>query len=75
MQNVPPFLVMIHQLLRVPCTSPSGWDGNDIVIKFSDLLAQKAYQIAQIIFYGFHMQVGGGQPGATYRVRGNPRLG
>jgi len=51
-----------------------GWDGNDIVIKFSDLTSLKAYQDSANNFYTAPYAVSGGQPGATYRVRGNPRL-
>jgi cell surface protein SprA len=44
------------------------WQGNDVVIKFAELTAIKATKDS------LEVPVVGGPPGATYRVRGNPRL-
>jgi cell surface protein SprA len=50
----------------------SDWTGNDIAIKFSDLTSLKALLDSTRITR--KVEVPGGPPGATYRVRGNPRL-
>ena len=49
-----------------------GWTGNDVVIKFSDLTALKVLIDSTNI--SPRKAVPGGWPGATYQIRGNPRL-
>jgi cell surface protein SprA len=48
------------------------WTGNDIVIKFADLTSVKALDTTAHVKR--IMSVPNGPPGATYYVRGNPRL-
>jgi cell surface protein SprA len=48
------------------------WNGNDILIKFSDLTDLKALMDSTNISQ--REPVKGGWPGATYQVHGNPRL-
>jgi hypothetical protein len=50
----------------------AGWNGNDVLIKFSKLTALKA--LRDSITHIANLPVDGGPPGATYLVRGNPRL-
>ena len=50
----------------------AGWDSNDVVVKFSDLTALKATMNGASISQ--RMKVPGGWPGATYQIRGSPRL-
>ncbi|RPI02409.1 MAG: cell surface protein SprA, partial [Ignavibacteriae bacterium] len=49
-----------------------GWAGNDIVIKFSDLTSMKASVDSSNLLR--RVLVEGGNPGASYWVRGKPRL-
>jgi hypothetical protein len=48
-----------------------GWEGNDVIIKFADLTALKAYDK---VTDSLGISVKDGPPGAKYKMRGNPRL-
>jgi hypothetical protein len=50
-----------------------GWAGNDITINFSALTSLKAL-LDSTTNITHRAKVDGGPPGATYQVRGNPRL-
>lgn len=54
--------------------SQAGWDSNEVIIKFSDLTKYKAFLDSANNYYTPQFAVPGGPPGATYRIRGNPRL-
>jgi cell surface protein SprA len=49
----------------------SGWNGNEIIIKFSDLTSLKALMNKNS---NSSPKKAAGWPGATYQVHGNPRL-
>ena len=49
----------------------SGWNGNEIVIKFSDLTSLKALMNKNS---NISPKKAAGWPGSTYQVHGNPRL-
>jgi cell surface protein SprA len=52
-----------------------GWIGNDVQINFGELTAIKAQRgTIDGVFRSLPVPVAGGPPGATYMVRGNPRL-